>query len=301
MFTWFLLDFVLYHIISVQRKGADNTWVRYWCALEHFQLSCYISQRDLTLTLSIQLQGSRVSYAETECFRPHSFKVLHPESGQCLFLAAEDNEEFFKWFSEVTRGGKQVVADESSGTFISFYEIPTDSRDIQFAHRSILSEDDSGSISESSSTTSFQPNCDGLQHSGILLKASHTGKWKQRYCLVKDGCLHIYRSSAEKVPIISLSLNSCSLELISISQSCQYPCQFKLNPARSVKCHTFAALTESDMYGWISALRKASFDISTLGKSGDEGTPGNSVCSYVVKFKVMVCSQLLSSGKNPLL
>lgn len=272
----------------MQRKGADNTWVRYWCILENFQLSCCISQRDPTLALSIQLPGSRISYADAECGRPHSFKISHPESGQCLFLVAEDSEEFFKWFSDVTRGGRQLVSDDSStnpSPTVSHYSIPMDVGDMKLSCRSLLSEDDTSSISETSSMASFQSNYDRLQHSGILLKASHTGKWKQRHCVVKDGFLHIHRSSTDKVPIVSLSLHSCSLELISITQSCQYPCQFKLNPSKSGKCHTFAALTESDMYSWISALRKASCEkMPAFGKSGNEGASGNSVrsCSFCI-------------------
>ena len=254
-------------------------WVRYWCILENFRLSCYISQHDLTLTLSMQLQGSRISSCETECHRPYSFKMSHPESGQCLFVAAEDSANFVKWFSEVSKGGRQIVSDSDM-----FYEIPTDVSDMKLAPTRIVSEDDNSSSFSGSSNTiaSLQSNLDGVQQSGILMKASHTGKWKQRYCLVKDGFLYIQHSSSDAVPIVSLPLYSCSLELISIAQSCQFPCQFKLNPAKSGKCHTFAALTESDMYSWISALRKASCEkVESSKRSGDEGTAGNTVCSQI--------------------
>lgn len=72
--------------LRVQRKGADSMWVRYWCVFEDLIISCFISQRDLTLTLSIHLRGSRISEALMECKREHTFKVsraplvpvLHP-------------------------------------------------------------------------------------------------------------------------------------------------------------------------------------------------------------------------------
>ena len=245
-------------------------------------MSCCSSQRDPTVALSIKLQGSRISHAEIECGRPHSFMILHPDSGQCLFLVAEDHEEFLKWFSEATKCGKHVVTDNSSEKSTSsslFYAIPTDVSDMKLSYRNLVSEDDSSNISETSSTASFKTNFDQLQHGGFLLKASHSGKWKQRFCLVKDGFFHIQRSSTDKVPIVSLSLHSCSLELICVTQSSQYPCQFRLNPSKSGKCHILAALTEADMYCWLSALRKTTSEkMSTLGKGGDEGTSGNAVC-----------------------
>ncbi len=61
--------------LRVQRRGADSMWVRYWCIFEELALSCFISQRDLTLTLSIHLRGSRIAEALMECKREHTFKV----------------------------------------------------------------------------------------------------------------------------------------------------------------------------------------------------------------------------------
>ena len=71
--------------LRVQRRGADSMWVRYWCILEGLAISCYISQRDLTLTLSIHLRGSRIAEAYLECKREHSFKVGVALMHGCVF------------------------------------------------------------------------------------------------------------------------------------------------------------------------------------------------------------------------
>ncbi len=241
----------------VQRKGADNVWVRYWCILEDFKISCYISQRDLTLTLSIQLPGSRVAEAEIECHRKHSFKVLHVESGQCLYFAAEDHEEFFRWFSEVTKFGEQIVSDDSTtvvGPFTTYYAIPKDCHVIHHNRLSVVSEGGSSNVSESSVVNTEQPSTSTF-YRGELRKASHTGKWKKRYCVVQDGHLNIYHNSEEKSSITSISLSGCSLELVGAAQTSQYKYLFKLNPIESGKSHTFAAPSETELYAWVSALR----------------------------------------------
>lgn len=268
---------LFFFLSRVQRKGADNVWVRYWCVLENLSISCYISQRDLTLTLSIQLQGSRVAESELECQRKHSFKVLHVESGQCLYFAADKHEEFLRWFSEITRSGHQVVSDDASSPFVSFYAIPKYFDEMQSKRLSVVSEGASSNISDGSTTASGLPIQTSIFYRGQLLKASHTGKWKQRYCVVNDGNMNIFHSALEKSSITSLPLHGISLELISTSRSSKYEYQFKLNPTGVGKCHTFAAPSETEMYAWVSALRDASCvpPTSTDVKIG-EGTPSSS-------------------------
>lgn len=274
------------YLYSVQRKGADNIWVRYWCILENFIVSCYISQRDLTLALSIQLLGSRIMDAGVECQRKHSFSILHTESGQHLYFAADNYEEFYQWFSEITRGGQHVLSDDSSDSpFLSYYSIP---KEIQVKRLSVVSEGDSSSnISESSTVASGSADQSlsvGAFYRGDILKSSHTGKWKQRYCIVKNGFLNIFHYSSEKSPITSIPLYGCSLELISVSSSSQHKFQFKLNPATGDKSHTFAASSETEMYTWISALRDASLEVtsSVIEKSnGHVTTPMTSVSLHI--------------------
>ena len=246
---------------SVQRRGADDVWVRYWCVLENYSISCYISQRDLTLTLSIQLQGSKVAESEIDCGRKHSFKILHVESGQCLYFAADTNEDFFRWFNEVTRNGHHVVSDDPSssfGPFLSYYAIPKDPIDIHNKRLSVVSEGGSSNISEASSTAAAQPPNGSVFYRGQLLKASHTGKWKQRYCVVNNGTMGIFHSSGEKTPITSIPLQGISLELITTSLGSKNEYQFQVNPPAAAKSHTFSAPNETEMYAWISALRDAS-------------------------------------------
>lgn len=252
-------------------------------------MSCYISQRDLTLTLSIDLQGARISYADGECLRPHSFKIFHPDSGQCLFLAAEDNGDLLKWFSDITKNSKEVISENSSttnGPFVSYFEFCTDTKSSVTVTQP-LSERAAGFSNASHNAASGQ--LDGKsQHKGVLMKASHTGKWKKRCCTVDDGVLHISRSYGDKVPIITLPLESCSLELLSHSSSTQFSCQFKLKPFKSEKTHTFAALTEAELYGWISALRRASFKKRIPSEIAEDSVSHKNMVSHLFNFIFVV-------------
>ena len=206
----------------------------------------------------------RVAEAEFECHRKHSFKVLHVESGQCLYFAADDHEEFFRWFAEVTKGGEQVLCNDSAtvaGSFVAYnFNSKDDNSTMKFRRLSVLSEGGSSNASEGSTVSSSQSHAtvsNGIFYRGELMKASHTGKWKQRYCVVKDGFLSIYHSSVEKSPITSITLYGCSLELVSTAHNSPNEYQFKLNPAEVGKSHTFAAPSETEMYAWVSALRDA--------------------------------------------
>lgn len=228
--------------------------------MENSYISCYISQRDLTLTLSIQLQGSKVAESEIECQRKHSFKILHVESGQCLFFAADSHEDFFRWFSEITKNGHHVISDDSSsafGPFLSYYSIPKDSNELSFKRLSVVSEGGSSNVSDSSGTIVPHSTGNSVFYRGQLLKASHTGKWKQRYCVVSDGFMSMFHSSLEKSPITSIPLQGISLELTTTHDS-KNEYQFKINPSGAAKCYMFAAPNETEMYAWISALRDAS-------------------------------------------
>ena len=199
--------------------------------------------------------------AELECQRRYSFKVFHVESGQCLYFAADDHSEFFRWFSQITQGGEQVVSDDSTGPFLTYYVVAKDGF-TQSRRLSILSEGGSSNVSEGSTTTlPVRPpgNLNGALYRGELMKSSHTGKWKRRYCIVKDGYLNVYRSSTDKSPVTSITLHGCSLELVSTLRGSQNEFQFKLNPTDAGKCHTFAAPSETEMYTWVSALRDASY------------------------------------------
>ena len=247
----------MYHY-SVQRKGADNIWFSYWCVLEDLKISCYISQRDLTLTLSVSLQGSKVAESEPECQRKNSFKVFHIESRQYLYFAADSLDEFSRWFQEITKYG-QVASDSAVGPCMQYYYIP---KNVEMKGGTFK-------------FTKGKPSNSNFDQ-GYLLKSSHTGKWKQRYCFVNDGLLNINHPFKENSFIISIPLHGVSLELISTLHSSKNKYQFRLNPARlsDGKSHIFAAPSEIEMYAWINALRAAScIPLTSIGvKSSDIST-----------------------------
>ena len=254
--------------LRVQRKGADSMWVRYWCMLEDLSISCFISQKDQTLTLSIQLRGSRVAEASYECRREHAFKVWHLESGQCLYFAADDGDEYKKWLREITKGAEYIVSSDDLPTPLPtpFFYFPKEtsatptgdqaSPSLVSSRSSNISEGDN--VSVGSSTTGRSSASQGsIHHKGDLKKLSQSGKWKDRYCLIKECTLHIYHNSSEKTPLTALPLQSCSIELLNMphEQALQYV--FRVIPV-SGKSQSFAASSEQDMYSWITAVRDCS-------------------------------------------
>lgn len=253
--------------LRVQRKGADGMWVRYWCVLEDKVISCYISRRDFTLALSIPLKGSRITEATLECKRDHSFKVWHIESGQCLFFAAENGEELHKWFNHVTQGAEHTIPDNvsvgsNSGPFVGFFYIPDDIKQIA-DHSNSASRLNELAVNVADDQTQpaitvQAPSPSSVFYRGKLKKQAHTGKWKDRYCIVKSGHLNIFHSASEKNPITSIALHGCSLELLSVPVGSEHQFLFKLNPQEGSKSHTFAAPNETEMFAWVSALRDSS-------------------------------------------
>ena len=252
--------------LRVQRKGADSVWVRYWCVLEDQIISCYISRRDFTLALSIPLKGSRITEATLECKRDNSFKVWHIESGQCLFFAAENGGELQKWFSHVTHGAEHTIPDNvsvgsNSGPFVGFFYVPDDKQIVD--HSNSVSRLNELAVNVDNQApqpaiTVQAPSPASVFYRGELKKLAHTGKWKDRYCVIKNGHLNIFHSSSEKSPITSIALQGCSLELSSIPPGCEHQFLFKLNPQGDSKSHTFAAPNETEMFAWVSALRDSS-------------------------------------------
>ena len=246
--------------LKVQRKGADNMWVRYWCILEDLIISCYISKSDLTLTLSIQLKGSRVMEAVAECKRDFSFKIWHLESGQCLFFAADDGTEFANWFKEITKGAEYVVPLDAgistsplSAPFYHYTRETADSSPSQRSSRSSIAslpEFDSASFDSIPSGSSSG----GTVHHKGNLKKYVQNKWKDRYCLIKDSTLHIYTTSSEKSFLASVSLPGSRVELVNVPHEEVHRFTFRISTP-SGKTHMFSASSEQEMYTWAMALQ----------------------------------------------
>ena len=246
--------------LQVQRKGADNMWVRYWCVLEDLIISCYISKSDLTLALSIQLNGSRVADASQDSKREFSFKIWHLESGQCLFFAADDRIEYTNWFKEITKGAEYVVPLDagisSSPLSAPFYHYTKDTSESSPSQRSSRSSiaslpeiDIDNALCSSSTGTVF--------HKGNLKKFSQNNKWKDRYCIIKDAALLIYATSTEKTILSTVPISGCRVELVNVPNEEVHLHIFRVS-LPSGKAHMFSASSEQEMYTWAIALQDAS-------------------------------------------
>ena len=253
--------------LRVQRKGVDNMWVCYWCVLEDKVISCYVGRKDFTLALSIPLKGSRITEATLECKRDNSFKVWHIESGQCLFFAAESSAELQKWYNHVTQGAEHSIPDNvsvgsNSGPFVGFFYVPDDKKPADHSNSASRLNDLSIQLDGQlgPAITVQCPTPSSVSYRGALKKQAHTGKWKDRYCVIRNGNLNIFHNSTEKSPITSIALQGCSLELISVPPGSEHQYIYKLNPASGSKSHTFAAPNETEMFAWVSALRDSAHE-----------------------------------------
>ena len=246
--------------LHVQRKGANNTWVRYWCVLEDLNISCYISRSDLALTLSIQLKGSRVADAAQDCKRQHSFKIWHLESGQCLFFAADDAIEYGNWFKEVTKGAEYVVPLDAgisnSPLAAPFYHFskdsPADSSHSQRSSRSSIA-----SLPELDLDTAPVNPGGTVVYKGNLKKLTQN-KWKDRYCVVKDSVLQVFATSSEKTLLTSVPLAGAGVELVSVPNEEVHHFTFRVC-IPSGKSHMFCAVSEQEMYAWATTLQDVSY------------------------------------------
>ena len=304
--------------LRVQRKGADSMWVRYWCVLLDLAFSCYISQQNLTLALSIQLRGSRISEAAYECRREYSFKVWHMESGQCLYFAADDNSEYLSWFNQVTKGAECFIPDDTAGpSSVPYYSFAKDAAvsgsqpspgqlSSQSSNLSLTTAPEDGdNVSVSSGATGHSSASLGssIHHKGDLKKLSHSGKWKDRYCIIRDYTLYVYHSPADKTPLSSPPLQSCSVQQLS-GETHNYTFQVL---TASGKTHTFAAPSDHEMFTWITAIRDCSYgkpeqDKDTPTQNGVSSDPGSRNHSPALPVSLIHCISVyitLLNAKNP--
>jgi hypothetical protein len=282
--------------LKVQRKGADNMWVRYWCVLEDLVISCFVSKGDLSLTLSIQLKGSRVADALRECRHDFSFKIWHLESGQCLFFAADDSIEYGSWFKEITKGAEYVVPLDAgisnSPLSAPFYHYPKDATDSSASQRSSRSSIASLPEIEAVSAENDPASSGGtIFHKGNLKKFTQN-KWKDRYCVIKDAMLHIYTTATEKSLLSSVPLSGCKVELVNVPNEEIHHYTFRVSPS-SGKAHMFSAASEQEMYTWAITLQDCSHrsteDPSTKGNKTQNASRPKEVeelVSYVAANKL---------------
>ena len=279
--------------LKVQRKGADNMWVRYWCTLEELMVSCYISKSDHTLTLSIQLKGSRIAEATSECKREFSFKIWHLESGQCLYFAAANAAEFSMWFAEVIKGAEYVVPLDAgisnSPLSAPFYHYTKERADVSASQRSsrssnasLPSQVDIDTASIDSCTTGQSNGSSGIiNHQGNIKKLSQN-KWKDRYCVLKDATLYVYTNSGDKTPLTSIPLRDCKVELVNVPHEEVHQYTFRVSTT-SGKLHMFSAASDQEMYAWAMALQDCSHfkpSPEETQRPEDETSPTLTVSSF---------------------
>ncbi len=282
--------------LSVHRHTANTNFIRYWCVFDGTTVNCFINQTDLTLTMAVTLPGSQISDAGlAESGRSHCFKVWHMETGQCIFFAADSEREFNQWFTVVTQNADQLPTPQ--GTKVVFFVVPGTILKVKSFHVRQRSNSlpasplDDGPGLDTGSTASINTGHASSDtpvntfYRGHLKKASSSqpGKWKERYCIVKDGQLCLYHNQGDSTAITSIDLAGCSIELVSVPRFSAYKLVFKVKLSGSDKTHTFAAPSETEMYAWISALRDSSCESHSQtelsGRGSHNSSPALSVSS----------------------
>ncbi len=295
--------------LSVHRHLANTNFIRYWCVFDGTTINCFINQTDLTLTMSVILPGSQISEASAaESSRLHCFKVWHMETGQCIFFAADNEREFTQWFTVVTQNADQLPTPQQAGAKVVFFVMPGSILKVKSFHvrqrsnslpASPLDEGPGRDTGSTASINTGQGSSDtpvSTFYRGHLKKASnsHSGKWKERYCVVKDGQLSLYHNQGDKSAITSLDLAGCSIELVSVPRSSAYKLVFKLNLLNSDKTHMFAAPSETEMYAWISALRDSSCESRSQSELVSGGShSGSPALSVRIRTHTLITHHLI--------
>ncbi len=114
-------------------------------------------------------------------------------------------------------------------------------------------------ISEGSSTTGppTATQQEAISHQGDLKKLSHSGKWKDRQCVIKGCTLTIYHTSSDSSPLASASLQACNIELLSLPAEDPQLFPFRIIPMVG-KVLTFATPSQQERDTWLTVFRDCS-------------------------------------------
>ena len=216
-------------------------WKKHWFELRNKFLTCFEYQDSIRTIFEIDLSKSEITEASKETNRDFSFKLTNKPGDIVYFFCADTEQIYTEWITALILIS---VKKESITSPIVPSIVPSDSH----AENSLANE----------CVLKSPP-----QLKGNLLKRTSNGKWEQRYCIVKDGVMLIYRSN-QTTPLQRVVITD-SLVNVSNSLDVSQNHAFEIRVFNSTDLHFFAAFSQSKLEEWLLGLRNASTPKSPLG------------------------------------
>ena len=223
-------------------------WIKHWFELRNRFLTCFEYQDSIRTIFEIDLSKSEITEASKETNRDFSFKLTNKPGDIVYFFCADTEQVYTEWITALI--------------LISVKKISTTSPNAP----SIAAPDSQDNSQTSLLNGGLANECvikSPPQLKGHLLKRTSNGKWEQRYCIVKDGVMLIYRSNQttplQRVLLTESLVNVCnSLEVLQNHA-------FEIRVLNSTDLHFFAAFSQPKLEEWLLGLRNASAPKSPLG------------------------------------
>ena len=212
----------------------SGEWKKHWFELRNKFLTCFESHESIRTIFEIDLSKCNITEASKETNRDYSFKLTNTLGDIVYFFCADNEVIYTDWITALI--------------LISIRKEPISIPTAPEMTNTNISQLSNGSIPGDSSSTS--------QLKGNLLKRTSNGKWEQRYCVVKDGVMLIYRPN-QTTPLQRVQLLD-SLVNVSNSLDVLQNHAFEIRVVNSTDTHLFAAFSQSKLDEWLSGLRNAS-------------------------------------------
>lgn len=212
----------------------SGEWKKHWFELRNKFLTCFESHESIRTIFEIDLSKCNITEASKETNRDYSFKLTNTLGDIVYFFCADNETIYTDWITALIL----ISIRKESISLPPALEI-TNTNPSQLSN---------GSIPGDSNTRS--------QLKGNLLKRTSNAKWEQRYCVVKDGVMLIYRPNQttplQRVQLLDSLVNVCnSLDVLQNHA-------FEIRIVNSPDTHLFAAFSQSKLDEWLSGLRNAS-------------------------------------------
>ena len=212
----------------------SGEWKKHWFELRNKFLTCFESHESIRTIFEIDLSKCNITEASKETNRDYSFKLTNTQGDIVYFFCADNEVIYTDWITALIL----ISIRKESISLPATAEI----------HNANVSQLSNGNIAGDSNSKS--------QLKGNLLKRTSSGKWEQRYCVVKDEVMLIYRPN-QTTPLQRVQLLD-SLVNVSNSLDVLQNHAFEIRVVNSPDTHLFAAFSQSKLDEWLSGLRNAS-------------------------------------------
>ena len=213
-------------------SGLD--WKKHWFELRDKFLTCFEFQDSIRTIFEVDVSQCFITEASKESNHEFAFKLATTQGDIVYFFFAENVNVYTEWITALMM-------------------------------TSIQKPMRIGNVSQSSQTSQTSLQNGSLQSEeilksppklkGNLLKRTSSGKWEQRYCIVKEGVMLTYKSNQatplQRLVLIDALVNVCNSLEVSQNHA------FEIRVVNSENSHFFAAFSQTKLEEWLNGLRNA--------------------------------------------